>query len=333
MRNTILTVCAVGLVGMILFAGGCGRPSREPSPTGQLDAGQIRTAFLKDNKLLGKPVLIEFGTVTCELSDKGFMTMIQLHGSDLVAGLAYARIEASDDDEAVEKYYKAAPAGFPVQRDSDRKLADAFGATIYPVFLLIDKFGNTRYMGGFPTESLGDWSEMLLAEKTDPGPDAPRLGKKTINGRELLNSTKLPELGGDVKPLGDYLGPRGGMLVFVDTNCPWSGQAVKDLPGVSLTLGKAMVSTIVVNITDAEEKVRAHYAKQKLGLPVVYDVGSAARISWDIQSVPTIIFFDAQGRIAYNGPAVWSDVGTAGEMALGLRPGSLKFRAKGTRFG
>ncbi|MBL7221417.1 MAG: redoxin domain-containing protein [Phycisphaerae bacterium] len=333
MRKTALTICVAGLAAAILFAGGCRRPSQGPSPAVQPDAGQIRTAFLKEHKLLGKPVLIEFGLVTCELSDKGFLTMIQLHGSDLVAGLAYARIEASDDTEAVDKYYKAAPAGFPVVRDSDRKLADAFGATIYPVFLLIDKFGNIRYMGGFPTESLGDWSEMLLAEKTDPGPDAPRLGKKTINGRELLTSTKFPELGGDIKPLGDYLGPGGGMLVFVDTNCPYSAQAVKDLPGVARTLRKAMLSTVVVNITDAEEKVKAYYARQKLKLPVVYDVGSAVRINWDIQSVPTIIFFDAQRRVAYNGPAVWADVGRAGEIALGLPPGSLNFQARGTRFG
>jgi len=318
---------------MILFAGGCDRGSRVPSPTLQPDAGQIRTAFLKAHKLLGKPVLIEFGLVGCELSDAGLMTMIQLHGSDLVDGLAYVRVEASANSQAVDDYYKTTPTGFLVRRDPDGKLAGAFGATIYPVFLLIDKFGNTRYMGGFPTESLGDWAEMLLAEETDPGPDAPRLGKKTIDGLGLLASTKLPELGGDVKPLGDYLGPGGGMLVFVDTSCPYSDQAVKDLPGVSFTLRKAMVSTVVVNITDDEEKVRAYYARRNLQLPVVYDVGSAVRINWDIQSVPTIIFFDSQGQVVYNGPAVWAEVGRAGEIALGLPPGSLNFQARGTRFG
>ena len=318
---------------VILFAGGCDRPSQRPSPTGRPDAGEIRTAFLKEHKLLGKPTLIEFGLVGCELSDEGFLAMIQLHGSDIVEGLAYARVETSDDSEAVDKYYKATPAGFLVQRDSGRKLADAFGATIYPVFLLIDKFGNTRYMGGFPTESLGDWAEMLLAEKTDPGPDTPRLGKKTLNGEALLTSTKLPSLDGKSQPLADYLGPAGAMLAFVDTNCPYSGQAIKDLPGVSLILERKRISTVVVNITDAEKAVRAYYARQKLKVPVVYDIGSAVRINWDIQSVPTIIFFDGQGQIAYNGPAVWSDVGRAGEMALGLPPGSLKFRARGTRFG
>ncbi|MDP6542693.1 MAG: TlpA family protein disulfide reductase [Phycisphaerae bacterium] len=333
MRKTILTTFAIGLVAVILFGGGCNRPSQGPSPAVQPDMGQIRTEFLKDNKLQGKPVLIEFGTVECELSDKGFTTMIKLHGGDLVEGLAYVRVETSGDSDAVDEYYKAKPAGFPVKRDPDRKLANAFGATIYPVFLLIDKYGNTRYMGGFPKEKLGDWSEMLLAEKTDPGPNTPRLGVKVLNGQELLTSTKLPELGGEAKPLADYLGPGGGMLVFADASCPYSGKAIRDLPGVSRILKKAMVATVVVNITDAEEKVKAYYAKQKLPVPVVYDVGSAVRINWDIQSVPTIIFFDAQGRIAYNGPAVWSDVGRAGEMALGLPAGSLKFRAKGTRFG
>jgi len=333
MQKTVLTICVAGLVAVVLFAGGCDRGSQGPSPTGRPDDGQIRTAFLKDNKLLGKPVLIEFGIVECELSDKGFTTMIKLHGADIVEGLAYARVEASDDSKAVDEYYKTKPAGFLVERDSKRELANAFGATIYPVFLLIDKFGNTRYMGGFPSENLGDWTGMLLAEKTDPGPNTPRLGVKALNGQELLASTKLPELGGGTKPLADYFGPAGVMLVFADTSCPYSGKAIRDLPGVSRTLKKAMVATVVVNITDVEEKVKAYYARQKLKVPVVYDVGSAVRINWDVQSVPTIIFFDAQGRIAYNGPAVWSDVGRAGEMALGLPPGSLKFQAKGTRFG
>ena len=323
MRKTVLTICVLGLVAAAPV-GGCKRAAQGPSPA---------SAFLKAHKLLGKPVLIEFGIVTCELSDKGFKTMIKLHGGDLVEGLSYVRIEVSDDTQAVDKYYKATPAGFPVVRGPDRKLAEAFGATIYPVFLLVDKFGNTRYMGGFPKEKLGDWSEMLLAEKTDPGPDTPRLGVKKLDGKKLLASTKLPGLSGEAQALSKYAGQGGLMLVFADTSCSYSNKAVTELPGVSRTLKKAKVPTVVVNITDPEEKVRGYYRKKNLRLPVVFDTGSATRISWDVQSVPTIVFLDANGQIAYNGPAVWSDVGRAGEMALGLLPGSLKFQAKGTRYG
>ncbi|MDP6047096.1 MAG: thioredoxin fold domain-containing protein, partial [Phycisphaerae bacterium] len=167
------------------------------------------------------------------------------------------------------------------------------------------------------------------------GPNKPRLGVKEINGQELLASTKLPELGGSDQALVEYAGPGGIMLVFADANCPYSSIAIRELPGVANTLRKAaLVSTVVVNITDSEDKVREYYAKQKLDrIPVVYDEGSAVRMDWDVQSVPTIVFFDAQGRMAYNGPAVWANVGRAGEGALGLRPGTLKFGSRGTKFG
>jgi thioredoxin-related protein len=334
MRKTVLTICVVGLAAVTLL-GGCKRQSNDPDAIGpgSADAGQTAMEFLKENKLLGKPVLIEFGIVTCELSDEGLGTMIDLHDSDVIEGLQYVRVEASDDAKKVEEYYKEKGVKFLVAQDPERKLADAFGATIYPVFLLIDKFGNTRYMSVFPAE-IGDWTEMLMAEADDPGPNAPRLGVKEIDGQELLTSTKLPELGGSTQALSEYAGPGGIMLVFADTSCPYSNQAVTELSGVSLTLRKAaQVATVVVNISDSEKSVREYYAKKKLDLPVVYDVGTATRLGWDVHSVPTIILFDAQGRIAYNGPAVWSDVGAAGEMALGLPPGALKFQAKGTKFG
>ncbi len=331
-------MCAVSLAAAILI-GGCDRQNQEP--TGP-DAGagasnfQLVKDFLAEHKLIGKPVLIEFGMADCEISNRDYETMVTLHGGDIVPGLQYARVECSGDEKIVEKFYAENPADFlVVKKDPGGKIADAFGATIYPVFLLMDKFGNTRYMGAFPHDDLGDWSDMLKAETEDPGPNKPRLGVKEINGQELLASTKLPELSGADQSLGDYAGPGGVMLVFADANCPYSSVAIRELPGVAETLGKgALISTVVVNITDPEAKVRAYYAKQSLGkIPVVFDEGSGTRLEWDVQSVPTIVLFDAQLRMAYKGPAIWADVGAAGEAALDLRPGTLKFGSRGTKFG
>jgi len=335
MQNTLLTICAVGLIAAGLV-GGCNRPAQEPAQTGQAGSdARAAKEFLAEHKLLGKPALIEFGKVGCELSDQGYSTMNMLHSSKIIEGLQYVRVECSDDAPAVEKYYQDNPAGFPVVQDPGGKVSDAFGATVYPIFILIDKFGNTRYAGAFPHDDLGDWSEMLIAEKSDPGPDKPRLGVKELNGPELLASTKLPELGGSDRALGQYSGPGGLVLVFVDTSCPYSGVAVKELPGVAATLKKAaMISTVVVNITDSEDTVREHYGKLNFrGIPVVFDEGSDVRMAWDVQSVPTVVFFDPQKQIAYNGPAVWADIGKVSEAALGLRPGSLRFGARGTRYG
>ncbi|MDP7286499.1 MAG: redoxin domain-containing protein [Phycisphaerae bacterium] len=332
MRNIVLTICAVALA-VAMLTGGCERSGQD---TGQDSAGDLTASeFLTKHKLLGKPVLIEFGMAECELSHEGFSTMITLKSADIIESLQYVRVECSKDIKGADKYHEENPADFPVVKDPGGQVSEAFKATIYPIFMLVDKFGNTRYMGEFPIDDLGDWSAMLLAEKSDPGPNKPRLGVKEINGQELLASTKLPELGGSDQALVEYAGPGGIMLVFADANCPYSSIAIRELPGVANTLRKAaLVSTVVVNITDSEDKVREYYAKQKLDrIPVVYDEGSAVRMDWDVQSVPTIVFFDAQGRMAYNGPAVWANVGRAGEGALGLRPGTLKFGSRGTKFG
>jgi len=322
------------LLAVTAVCAGCSSSPSSPDDSGQTVEERIRAAFLEDHKLDGKPALIEVGLVGCELSDKGLEEMITMQSRDLVRGLAYARIEASKDGKAADEYYakKVARLKFPIFRDTDGAVAKAFDATIYPIFLLVDKFGNIRYRGAFPDENLGEWTQMLLAEKTDPGRGAAMLGVKELDGPKLLASTKLPALDGADKALGDYL-TRGMMAVFVDTNCPYSAQAIGDVPSVSNTLGKAGVPTVVVNITDPEEEVKAFYAKRQLSVPVVYDVTPGARFNWDVQSVPTIIFFDTQGKIAYKGPAVWADVARAGERALGLRTGSLGFKPKGTRYG
>jgi hypothetical protein len=340
MRKTVATICAVSLAAAILV-GGCDRQTQEPANAGAgAGAGasdpQSVKDFLEKHELLGKPVLIEFGMADCEISNRDYETMITLHGNEIIADLQYARVECSGDEKIVEKFYAENPANFLiVKKDPGGQIADAFGATIYPVFLLMDKFGNTRYMGAFPHDDLGDWSDMLKAETEDPGPNKPRLGVKELNGQELLASTKLPELSGADQPLGDYAGPGGVMLVFADANCPYSSVAIRELPSVAETLAKAaLISTVVVNITDSEDKVRAYYAKQSLGkIPVVFDEGAGTRLEWDVQSVPTIVLFDNQLRLAYKGPAIWADVGAAGEAALDLRPGTLKFGSRGTKFG
>ncbi|MBT3198459.1 MAG: redoxin domain-containing protein [Phycisphaerales bacterium] len=334
MRKMLLTICAVGLAAAML-TGGCKRSGEESNsgPQGPSATGPTAMTFLKDNDLLGKPVLIEFGIVGCELSDEGYGMMVTQHSAKMIEGLQYVRVEASTKADVVEKYYKDNPADFLVVRDPKGELADAFGATIFPLFLMIDKFGNTRYMGAFPDE-VGDWTKIMLAEKSDPGPDTPRLGVKEVDVQALLASTKLPELEGDELALEEYIAQGGLMLVFADANCQYSNQALSELPGVASTLKKAaLIRTVVVNITDSEDTVRAYYGKMKLNLPVAYDEGSAVRMSWDIQSVPTIVLVGPQGQLIYRGSAVWADMGAAGEAALDLRPGALKFGARGTQYG
>jgi hypothetical protein len=307
--------------------GGCA-PSAAAQPSKEL----ALAGFLKSQKLEGQPVLIEFGMVGCALSDKGLDSMIALQTAGGVPGLAFVRVEANPDDAVVGPYFMAKAPAFPVYRDAQSALAKTLGATAWPTFLLVDKFGHIRYEGNYPQDNLAEWATALAAEKLDPGGNVRPFGDRPIDAEKLL-AAELPDLKGNLRSLSDHQGRGGLALVFVDTSCPFSGIALKELPTVAKSLAAQKVPVLVVNNDDDAAKVREFYAKTDPGAPVVYDVGAATREKWNVRSVPIIVYITPAGQIGYHGPAVWADMGAAIETSLGLARGAIKFTATGTGFG
>ena len=334
LRKTLIQrltpVTAAGVALSLLLAGCGSNESRSRTPT--LDE-LVQVAFLKQYKLLGRPALIEFGAIDCELSGQGLDEMIRLHRNGAIPGLAYFRVELGERTQAAEDYYAGKSPGFGVHYDPDASLAQAARATVYPRFVLVGKFGHVRYRGRLPSEHLADWARLLGAETRDPGPDVPLMGVVKLDAPKLLAATRLPELKGEVKPLADYMGRAAMMVMFVDTICPFSAKAIEDMPKVAAALAKHMVASVLVNLDDPAEEVRGFYAERRVGAPVLYDTTTGTKHRWNLDSVPTVVFIDSAGQIAYSGPAVWADLAKAGEKALGLPPGSISFAAKGTQYG
>ena len=256
-----------------------------------------------------------------------------MHRNGAIPGLAYFRVELGERTRAAEDYYAGKSPGFGVHYDPDASLAQAARATVYPRFVLVGKFGHVRYRGRLPSEHLADWARLLGAETRDPGPDVPLMGVVKLDAPKLLAATRLPELKGEVKPLADYMGRAAMMVMFVDTICPFSAKAIEDMPKVAAALAKHMVASVLVNLDDPAEEVRGFYAERRVGAPVLYDTTTGTKHRWNLDSVPTVVFIDSAGQIAYSGPAVWADLAKAGEKALGLPPGSISFAAKGTQYG
>jgi peroxiredoxin len=288
-------------------------------------------SFLKANKLEGKVVLVEFGTIGCELSGKGLDFLADLANRKAIPGLEFARIEPIADDKAFDEYYKPKSLPFPVVRDQQMELAKALGTTIYPQFALLDKLGHVRYRGSQPEEKdLLEWVTALQAENRDAGAEAPVFGSVKLDASALLASTKLPDLAGTAKPLADYKGKAGILLAFVDTKCPFSSVAIREFPEVAAVLQTKAVASLLVNIGEPESEVRKGYAP---GTAVVYDTGRQTQQCWNVQSVPTLFLLDPAGTVAYNGGAVWPEVAKAAEKTLGLGAGSIQFDAQSTTQG
>jgi hypothetical protein len=323
--------CVAILAACVLLAG-CGKDTPSTSGCGAADPGIAR--FLKAQGLSGKVVLIQFGLLGCELSERGMDAMIRLHRQKDLPGLAFARVEASPDAEGVEAYRAEKQPGFPVYHDPDTAVGKVFQATAYPSYVLVGKFGRIRYHGRFPEGNLADWVALLAAEAADPGAGVPLFGTVTLDIPRLLAGTKLPGVGGvPARPLETRLGAGGLMVVFVDTSCPFAAQAMRDVPGVARTLAGRKIPVVLINIEDDRETVETFFRKRKPAVPVLYDVSPATKEQWNLASVPTVVLISRGRRLLYNGPALWEKVARAVEKDHGLRVGSLKFGAKGTGFG
>lgn len=318
---------------------GCNRADTPPASGGNRGAGEAAAAaarekFLEQYKLTGRVALIEFGLFDCVLSDKGLEEMAFLHAQEAIPHLAYARVEATADVAGADEYYKAKALKLPVHRDPQTTVAQAFDGTAYPTFVIVGKFGRVRYRGKQPDYRLDDWVKALAAEQADPGPDVALLGVVKLDVPKLLGETRLPSLGGRAEPLASLMGAEGMLALFVDTNCPYSRQAMGDMAMVSGVLSRRKINSVLVNMGDPEAKVRKHYSQRAIGsATLVYDVATVVKDNWNVHSVPRVIFIGPDRKIVYNGKALWNEVATAIQDARGYRPGTIRFTAKGTKFG
>lgn len=327
--------CNAMIAALLTLAAICLCPGCRRNVPPESDAASTPVShFMEKYELSGKVALLEFGTIGCEKSGEGLDAMINLHRRELIPGLSFVRIERSDNKADADNYYADKKPGFPVHHDPDSELARAFGATAYPAFVLVGKFGRVRYRGNFPEKHLTEWTESLVAENSDPGEDVALFGGAELSIRELLTTTELPSVHNNkTLPLAFYAGKGGLMLVFVDTSCPFAGQAISDLPNVARTLSWYKLTTVLVNVDDAKDATLSFYKQRALSLPVVYDTTTATRLRWGVSSVPTVFLVGSDYSAHYTGPAVWKHVAQAAEKSLGLSAGDIKFDSAGTEYG
>ena len=163
-----------------------------------------------------------------------------------------------------------------------------------------------------------------------PSNTAPVSGAAGPDAAALLTTTNLPDLSGTVRPLAAHKGTAGILLAFVDTKCPFSSVAIRELPKVAFVLQPKGITSLLVNIGEPEAAVKSTYAPN---VPVVYDTGKVTQKRWNIQSVPTVVLLDSAGAVTYRGRATWANVAAAAEKMLNLTAGSVMLEAQSTTQG
>jgi peroxiredoxin len=330
MEQILRIVCCAAIL-LVLTA--CGSGGKTPQTRSAKDESPV-TAMLRAHKLEGRVVLVEFGTIGCELSGKGLDMMADWQRRNAIPGLAFLRLEPTRNKETLDNYYAGKSLGFPVVRDTAMVVANALGTTVFPRFALLDKFGHVRFRGSQPAEKdLADWTRRLENEKTDAGPNASLFGSAVLDAPALLAGTRLPALSGRVKSLAEYRGPKGLLLTFVDTKCPFSASASKEMPAVASALAGRGIATVLVSIGDPEAEVRKSYGANLPGMQVVYDNGKQTQQNWSVQFVPLVVLLDTAGQVIYRGSPVWADVASSLAKRLNLPAGSVRLDAQGTTQG
>jgi thiol-disulfide isomerase/thioredoxin len=315
------SVLVLGLAAIIALTGCC---AAQTTDTAIHD-------FLKANGLEGKCAFIEFGVIGCQRSEQGLNNMIALCRDRKIPDLSFLRVEAAADTATFDAYYEKKAPGFPIVRDQKTTIAKDFRATIYPTFVIVDKYGNVRYRGKYPGEKLAPWVASLSSEASDPGPNPPMLGAAVLDIPKLLAKTTLPDLKGKKTTLAKCAGKSGLLIMFVNTTCPYSAIAIDEFPKVAETLAKRKIGCVMVNVADPAARVKQFYAKKQTSL-LLWDTTQDTALAWDVQAVPTTVFI-TNGAVKYRGGGEWGSLAKGIEGALSLAEGTILFPTKGTEYG
>jgi hypothetical protein len=313
---------------LALLVAGCetGTAPRKPQLASQ-------AAFVKERGLQAQVTLMQFGRIGCRLSEEGLVKMAALNRGRRIDGLDFLRVEAGPVSEDASAYFAAKAPNVPVHYDADQTASRAYDAMACPTYVLVDRFGHMRYRGLWPEETeVSQWIAALREEVVDPGPKVAMFNTATVDVPRLLDDVCLNAFEGGVKPLRGFMGPKGLLLVFVDTRHPAPRTTIKDLPRVAPVLAECDIPSVLVNLGEPKELVEPFYAKWQVGTPIVYDPGRATQHMWRLEKIPTVVMIDPSGAVVYRGKALWADVGAALERHLGLPAASLQFPVKGTGF-
>jgi hypothetical protein len=185
-------------------------------------------------------------------------------------------------------------------------------------------------VSGGPAASVVKDTKLVGQAATGSGQDAPVSDTAGPDSATLLTTTRLPDLSGAVRPLAEHKGTAGILLAFVDTKCPFSNVAIRELPKVAFVLQPKGITSLLVNIGEPEAVVKSSYAPD---VPVVYDTGRVTQKRWNVQSVPTVVLLDSVGTVTYRGGADWAGVAGAAEKMLNLTAGSVMLEAQSTTQG
>jgi thiol-disulfide isomerase/thioredoxin len=141
--------CAILLAALSTFAATTGK---EPAP--RFNAKTTEGEKFSNDSIKGKIVLLEFWTTWCKycVDEAPFVDKMSHELAD--KGLIVLAINVGESKKTVKKYLDVHPRNCKIVLMEDTNLAAMYQATVYPIYVVIDREGNIaetqRGAGGEP---------------------------------------------------------------------------------------------------------------------------------------------------------------------------------------
>jgi thiol-disulfide isomerase/thioredoxin len=138
-----MRICRQTLFGVLALAALCafgGSDAREPAP--RFSAKTLTGEKFTNDSVKGKVVLLQFWTTWCPYCRRDQSAVDAIDREFAGKGLIALAVNVGEPRKTVTEYLEQNPRSCRIVLTEDTNLAAVFGATSFPVYVLIDREGN-----------------------------------------------------------------------------------------------------------------------------------------------------------------------------------------------
>lgn len=183
--------------------------------------------------------------------------------------------------------------------DTGRKIADSLDFFFYPTFFVFDPDGEMRYSGGCDASKLDPMVKEILAEKAGQPKKSynlpmPKAGEPapTFSGTDLK---------GQSVTLTTLKGQKATLLVFAQTSCSYTIDALPAIQSVANAFRTHDVALVVINTAEDLETIQPIYAKSFSNIPVVWDKDGEISQQYGVDVTPFYFLLDQNAKVVKRG--------------------------------
>ena len=215
---------------------------------------------------------------------------------------------------------------WPRLLDEERRVAGQLDFFYYPTLYIFDREGIQRFAGGCDKDKIGLMVQEILAEQSGEKKKIYTLPQTAIGQDAPIFFARL--LTGESVNLEWLTGPKGLLIFFSRTSCPFS---LEQLPQVKILAGQIEekgIRVVIINQSESVDKITPIYQKHCAGLPIIWDKDGSICQAFGVDAVPFFFLLDQDGKITQRRSFTYNAALNAVEVMLGISAEKSRFKTK-----